>query len=109
MTDKELPCFKPVIRRMKRHSEEGTDFYPRKEGKLIFVGREGDWELFFSSGTHVNLSVAKLLCGNEEELPQEVADLYHPVTQLRLALGLDVTEMVEFAKLKWEWLWFRRS
>ena len=109
MTDEEnpkIPSYKPLVMRKKRlPAKEKT--YPYLEGKHIFIGVDGEWELCINTGYHPNLVVAKIMC--KDQLPTAVESLYHPVVQLRMALGIDVSSLVNLAESRWDWFWYTRD
>lgn len=101
-----IPSYKPLVSRKKRFPGKETT-YPYKDGNFIFIGADGEWELYIKAGTHPNIVVADDLC--KDNLPNAVADLYHPVIQLRLALGIDVSKYIQLAEARWSWFWYTRD
>lgn len=129
-----LPSFKPIVKiQVMGDKDPYPNCFPFVVGDKIFVSAttgEQDylrdpvknkawvnnkitspkvwWLMYILKGSHPNLKKAEELYGGS--LPEAVASLYHPVWQLRLALGLPTTEqLIDDAKLQWAFLWHKKD
>lgn len=65
------------------------------------------WISYIKKGYHANFEKVKELCNNE--VPEQVSALYHPVWQLRLVLGFPVDKLIEDGKFQWSFYWFKKT
>jgi hypothetical protein len=125
----ELPHFKPVVKLViKKATDRYPDQLPFFDEEFIYcyaatnerdylddpvklqAWKDGEiespdfwWLSAIRKGRHSNFGLAKTLCDGQP--PEEVTKLYHPVWQLRLALGRPVGSLIEEAKNAWANYW----
>ena len=132
MSEQELPSFRPTFRLDKK---ESTDPYPEHfpyiEDDRIYTGmtfaqhgftnahvqewKEGRglgptvwWLKYIKAGWHPNIEEVRRICG--ENTPEDVEVMYHPVTQLRIALEQPVSEKtMQAARFGWSFFWFQKT
>lgn len=128
-----LPCFKPQIRLLlKGEADPYPEFLPFADKDFIYthVGtsekdflqdpvknkawKKGEitspetwWIGYIKKGHHSNYEKLKELCG--DNIPPAVADLYHPVWQLRFALGIRLGNILNEARFQWSFFWFKKT
>jgi len=128
-----LPCFKPIIRlkllgpndpypsKLPFFDDEGIYLHASTSDKDFLndplkskAWKTGNikspefwWLARMNKGFHPNFQKVVALC--ENNVPEAVAGLYHPVWQLRLGLRQPIEELLYNAKFQWSSFWYEKT